>query len=312
MWRIWAAALFWGLNWPVIKVLLTGAGPWTLRAAGLTGGALLLMAAAVASGQSLAVPRRHWGALAIAAMLNVTAFNLLSVFAQMSMTASRAAILTYTMPLWSVVFARIVLGEPIDGLRAAGLALGAAGIALLAVPFWDVVQAGGVPIGLVYVLAAAIAWAAGTVYIKRAKPEGAPLALTAWQFAIGAVTVAAGMAVMETPRLELERPIILGAFVYNIIFPQALAYALWFGLMARVPASTAALGTLLVPVFAVLSSAAWLGERLGLLDLIGFGLILAGVLVDQGLRAWRAPGKGHPGPGAGEAKVGRGGPTSRG
>ena len=46
MWRIWAAALFWGLNWPVIKVLLTGAGPWTLRAAGLTGGAVLLVGGA--------------------------------------------------------------------------------------------------------------------------------------------------------------------------------------------------------------------------------------------------------------------------
>ena len=289
MWRIWAAALFWGLNWPVIKVLLTGAGPWTLRAAGLTGGAVLLAIATVASGQSLRVARRHWPTLVIAALLNVAAFNLFSVFAQMSMTASRAAILTYTMPLWSVVFARLVLGEPIDRLRGVSLALGAAGIALLAVPFWDVVQAGGVPLGLVYVMAAAIAWAAGTVFIKGAKPEGAPLALTTWQFAIGAAVVTIGMALFETPRLELDRPEILAGFVYNIVFPQAVAYALWFGLMARVPASTAALGTLLVPVCAVAASAAWLGERLGLLDLAGFGLILCGVLLDQGLRAWLPP-----------------------
>jgi drug/metabolite transporter (DMT)-like permease len=97
------------------------------------------------------------------------------------------------------------------------------------------------------------------------------------------------MALLETPRLELERPIILAAFVYNIVFPQAVAYALWFGLMARVAASTAAIGTLLVPVCAVAASAAWLGERLSLIDLAGFALILAGVLVDQGLRAWLAP-----------------------
>ncbi len=289
MWRIWAAALFWGLNWPVIKVLLTGAGPWTLRAAGLTGGALLLMAATVAFGQSLRVPRRYWGVVAVAAVLNVTAFNLLSVFAQMSMSASRAAILTYTMPLWSVVLARLVLGEPIDRLRWIALALGAGGIVMLALPFWEIVQAGGVPIGLVYVMGAAITWAAGTVYLKRAKPEGAPLALATWQFAIGAVMVTAGMLLFETPRLELERPIILAAFLFNIIFPQAVAYALWFGLMARVPASTAALGTLLVPVCAVAASTIWLGERLATPDLVGFGLILAGVLVDQGLRAWFAP-----------------------
>jgi len=286
MWRIWAAALFWGLNWPVIKVLLTGAGPWTLRTVSLTGGALLLAVATLASRQSLRVPRRHWASLAIAALLNVAAFNLLSVFAQMSMSASRAAILTYTMPLWSVLLARFVLGEPIDALRGVALALGAAGIALLAMPFWSIIQAGGVPLGLVYVMGSAIAWAAGTVFIKSARPEGAPLALTTWQFAIGALVVTLGVLAFETPRLELERPLILAAFAYNIVFPQAIAYALWFGLMARVPASTAALGTLLVPVFAVVSSSLWLGERLSAIDLAGFGLILLGVLLDQGLRPW--------------------------
>jgi len=291
MWRIWAAALFWGLNWPVIKVMLTGAGPWSLRAAGLTGGAVLLALATKATGRSLWVPRRDWGTLVVASVLNVAAFNLLSVFAQMSMTASRAAILTYTMPLWSVLFARIILGEPIDSLRSLALALGAGGIALLAAPFWEVAAAGSVPLALVYVMSAAIAWAAGTIFLKARKPEGDPLALTTWQFAIGALVVTIGLALFETPRLELDRPIILATFVYNIVFPQALAYALWFGLMARVPASTAALGTLLVPVCAVAASALWLGERLNALDLAGFGLILTGVLLDQGLRAWigRAP-----------------------
>jgi len=286
MWRIWAAALFWGLNWPVIKILLTGAGPWTLRAAGLTCGAVLLLMATFVSGQSLRIPSRHWGNLVIAAFFNVAAFNVLSVFAQMSMTASRAAILAYTMPLWSVLFARIVLAEPIDALRSVALVLGAVGIALLALPFWDVVQAGGVPFGLIYVMASAIAWAAGTVFIKAVKPEGSPMAITAWQFVIGAAAVTAGMAIFERPHLELDRPVILAAFVYTNVFAQAIAYTLWFGLMARVPASTAALGTLLVPIFAVVSSSLWLGERLSALDLTGFALILLGVLLDQGLRRW--------------------------
>lgn len=293
MWRIWAAALFWGLNWPTIKVLLTGAAPWTLRAAGLALGSVLLAAATLLARQSLAVPRRHWGAVAIAGLLNVAAFNVLAVFAQMSLTASRAAILTYTMPLWSVLFARIVIGEPIDRLRGIALVLGAFGIALLAEPFWPSILAGRVPAGLAYVLASAIAWAAGTVYLKWARPEGTPLALTTWQFAVGAVAAGVGMLLFETPRLEVERPAILAAFAFHVVFPQAVAYALWFTLMAQVPAATAALGTLLVPVCAVVASGVWLGERLGLLDYMGFGMILAAVLADQWLRPRRglAPGQ---------------------
>jgi drug/metabolite transporter (DMT)-like permease len=206
------------------------------------------------------------------------------VFAQLSMTASRAAILTYTMPLWSVLFARLVLGEPIDRLRGAALVLGAGGIALLAHPFFGIIAAGGVPAGLVFVLSAAIVWAAGTVFQKWARPTGDPLGLTTWQFAVGAIVAASGMALFETPHLELGRPEILGAFIYHVIFPQAAAYALWFTLMGRVAASTLALGTLLVPVCAVAASAVWLGDRLSALDWLGFVAILGAVALDQGIR----------------------------
>ena len=287
MWRIWAAAAFWGFNWPIVKVLLDGTGPWSLRAFGLGAGFLLLAATAIASGQSLAVPRAYWGRLVIAGALNVVGFNLCSVFAQILLPASRAVILTYTMPLWSVLFARLMLGERIDKLRATALALGAAGIVLLSQPFWPAFVAGEVPIGLVYVMAAAITWAAGTVYTKKAAIPGAPMAITAWQILIGALAAAVGLVLFETPRLELWRPEIAATFAYHVIFPQAAAYALWFGLMNRIPASTLALGTLLVPVFGVLGAVIFLGERPPLVDLAGFALILTAVVLDQGVRGWR-------------------------
>lgn len=287
MWRIWAAALFWGLNWPVVKILLDGTGPWTLRAVGLNLGFLLLACTTLATGQSLAIAREYWGRLLIAGFLNVVCFNIFAVFAQMSMPASRAVILTYTMPLWSVVFARIMLGEQIDRLRALALTLGAIGIAILTRPFWPAIASGSVPIGLVYVLAAATTWAAGTVYTKRARIPGAPMALTAWQILLGSAVSYVGLMLFETPRLELNRPEILATFAYHVIFPQAAAYALWFGLIARVPASTAALGTLLVPVFGVLGAVVLIGERPPLYDLIGFAIIMSAVVLDQGVRGWR-------------------------
>ena len=287
VWRIWLAALFWGLNWPAVKIMLGGISPWTLRSVGLTMGGLLLAAVTVASRQSLAVPRQYWGQLITAGLLAIAGFNIFAVFAQLSMSASRAAILTYTMPLWSVLFARIVLGEPIDRLRGLAVGIGAAGLALLSLPFWAQMQAGQFPIGLVYVMGAAISWALGTVYLKRCNIPGAPLALTTWQLLVGAVVTTAGMALFETPRLDLS-PLVATMLAYHIIFPQAVAYALWFGLIARVATSTVALGTLLVPIFGVLGAVVLLGERPSALDLVGFALILAAVLLDQGWRAARA------------------------
>lgn len=286
MWRIWLAALFWGLNWPVVKILLDGVGPWTLRAYGLAAAFVVLALTTVAMRQSPIVPRSHWPQLVIAALLNVVCFNILAVFAQMSMPASRAVILTYTMPLWSVVFARLMLGEKIDLLRGAALALGAGGIAVLARPFWAQFMAGELPLGLIYVMAAAITWAAGTIYTKKVQIPGAPIAITAWQILIGAVVCRVGLELFETPRLELGRPEIALAFFYHVTLPQAASYALWFALMSQIPAATLSLGTLLVPVFGVIGSVLMIGERPPIPDIVGFAIILAAVILDQGVRVW--------------------------
>lgn len=286
MWRIWLAAFFWGLNWPIVKILLDGFSPWTLRAVGLSCGAAFLALVTVLSGQSLKIEKRYWRDVIVAGLLGIAGFNIFAVFAQLSMPASRAAILTYTMPLWSVLFARIVLAEPIDRLRGISLAIGAAGLAILSIPFWRQMQGGQIPIGLLYVMGAAISWSLGTVYLKFRRVEGPPLALTTWQIFTGAIVTAVGMLLFEVPRIELS-PVIAAALAFHIVFPQGISYVLWFSLITQVSASTAALGTLLVPIFGVLGAVLLLGERPGLVDLSGFALILLSVLIDQGYRAMR-------------------------
>lgn len=284
MWRLWIATLFWGFNWPAVKILLSGMSPWTLRAVGLGGGAALLFTTTRVLGRSLAIARGERGHLAVAALLNVAGFNLFAVFAQLSMPTSRAAILTFTMPFWGALLGWLALGERIDRLRALSLLLGAAGLGLLAVPFWPELAAGGVPYGLVYVLGAAITWAAGTVYMKLHPVRAEPLAITTWQIAIGALVCAAGAAMLETPRFDVSDPWVMAAMLFHVTLPQALSYAMWFGLVRTVTASTATLGMLLIPIFGVCGSVLLLAERPTPLDLAGFALILGAVVLDQ---VWR-------------------------
>jgi drug/metabolite transporter (DMT)-like permease len=291
MWRIWVAALFWGLNWPAVKILLTGVSPWALRALGLAAGALVLTAVALVLRRSFAVPRRHWARLIVAGLFNLAGFNIFAAFAQLNLPTSRAAILTFTMPLWSALFAWVALGERIDRLRTASLAIGAVGLAVLIVPFWPVIAAGGVPIGLVYVLGAAISWAAGTVWLKKFPIAADPFAVTIWQIVVGAIAAAAGMAVFETPRVDLSSGAMVAALAYHIVLPQALVYILWFDLLGRVSSTTATLGTLLIPVFAVLGAMIVLGERPAAHDMAGFALILAAVGMDQVWRGFGTPPK---------------------
>ena len=289
MWRMYLTALMWGFNWTAVKVLLATSSPWTLRAAGLIGGAMLLAAFTRASGQSLAIPRAAWHHVVVAGMLNVACFNLFSTFAQLTIPASRAAILAFTMPFWATLFGWLFLDETVDRRRAVALAIGALGIMILSSAFWSQIAGGHLPLGLVYVMAAAITWAAGTVYLKAHRIAAAPLALATWQVAVAAVAVTLGAVLFETPHFDISTPTLTAAFVYHVIFPQAFAYVLWFGLIQRVSAATASIGTLLVPVVGVIGAMLFLGEQPTAADFGGFALLFIAVQTDQVLRSKPAP-----------------------
>ena len=274
-------ALFWGFNWPIVRIMLETNSPWSLRAVGLTGGALFLYATTRLRGVSLSVPRVHWRDLFLVSMLNVAFFSIFTIFAQLSMPTSRAAILTFTMPLWATVFAWLLLGDTIDRRRMAALGLGVVGLAVLASPFWPVIQQGGVPFGLVYVLGAAMSWALGTVWMKGHPIVAAPLAVTAWQVIIAAAVCSLAMLAFEHPHVDFSTTPQLLAILYHVTFPQGVAYILWFGIVRRVSAVTASLGTLLVPVFGVLGSVLFLGDWPTRLDLVGLALIVSAVVLDQ-------------------------------
>ncbi len=270
-------AVLWGLNWPAVRTVLGEVAPWTLRTMGMGLGASLLIAIAIARGQTLAVRRDHWPRLIVAGLLSVAGFNLLVAFAQLAGSTSRAAIVTYTMPVWAVLLARMVLGERLDGRRVAALLLGVIGLGVLA---WPILHAGGVTSGVLLSLAAGFTWAAGTVFTKRFPIDAPPMPSTAWQLLAGAVAAGIGMLVFEG--VPVPKPLGAAAtlaLVFHVVLATALAYFLWFEVVARLPAGVAAMGTLMVPVVGVTGAMLLLGERPGAADLGGFALIFAAAAI---------------------------------
>ncbi|MDB5591772.1 DMT family transporter [Enterovirga sp.] len=263
----------WGLNWPAVKLALQEIPPWTLRAVGFSAATVLMFVAIRALGLSPAVPRRHWLRLACVGALSVAVYNLLSAYSQVTASTSRAAVLSYTMPIWAVIGARVVLGERIDRRRILGLGLGAAGLLALG---WPVVQAGTFSVGLVYALLSGMVWATGSVLLKRYPIEAPPLVISTWQMALGAVMAATGMVWVEgVPRGLPTLPSAWFGLGYNILIGQALATTLWFTILARMSAGMASLGTLLVPGVGVIGATLILGERPTWSDWLGLALIVA-------------------------------------
>ncbi len=265
-------ALLWGFNWPAVKIALGEIQPWTLRASGMALGGICLAVIAALGGQPLAVRKSQWMRLAAAGFLSIAAFNILLAFAQLSAPTSRAAIITFTMPIWTVLFARMLLKEPLDSRRRLGLAFGIVGLMALG---WPLIRTGEVAVGLFYALAAGICWALGTIISKRFPVEAPPLTIAAWQLLIGAACAAAGMLAFETVVLpQALQPATIAAFLYHVLFAQALAYVLWFAALSRLPAGTASLGTLMVPAIGVAGAMLLLGEQPTVTDLAGLILVI--------------------------------------
>src|SRR6476661_3636080 len=95
-------AFAWGLNWVAAAIALREVTPWSLRVAGSSLGAALLFCAAIITGHKLHVPRREYVHVMVAGFLNVSGFQILSSFAQLSGATSRAIIITYSMPIWTM------------------------------------------------------------------------------------------------------------------------------------------------------------------------------------------------------------------
>ena len=258
---------------------------------GLGGAALLLALLALAQGQRLMPPRQAWPGIVIGGLLTVAAFNLCTTFAQLNTSTSRAAVLTYTMPMLSALLAWPLLGERLSRRSSIAVALGGAGIALLAWPALSGMSAttaasGGGPaspapaqsatLGLVMPLLAATAWAGGTIAAKRWPLHGDRLVHTAWQLGLGGVAGLLGAAAAgeSLPRVW-PWPVLL-ALGYHIVIATALAYVLWFMLLARFSVSVSALTTLMVPVVGVLGAMLLVGDRPSVADWLGFVLVLAG------------------------------------
>ena len=262
----------WGFNWVAARFILEALPPWTMRAVGIGLGDLTLFIAAAATGVSLAVPRGERFKILIAGFFNVAAFGVGSAYAQVYGTTSRAIVIAYSMPIWSALLAHFVLKEKLSAVKLAALALCAAGLAILVFPLART----GFPLGALLALICAWSWAAGTIYLKWAKIRAATLAAAAWQLLFGWLMLAAGMLIFEgVPHLWPLPAHVVAWIGYNGFIGMGLAYFLWFVVIDRLPATTASLGSLLVPVVGVIGSAWLVGERPSLYDAIGFACIFA-------------------------------------
>ncbi len=269
--------LVWGCNWPVLKFGVSELAPLTFRALTLPFAALGMLAVSRFSGGSIRVPRPLWGKLLVLALFNISGWNGLVLFGLQQLPAGRSAILAYTMPIWSVLFAMALLHEPLSKRKLVGMAFGMAGMAVLLGD--DIRHFQRTPMAALLILGAAVSWAFGTVLLRKWKLSLPPNTLSGWMMLLGWLPLALLAPAFATGPLALPSPGALFAILYNILLAGTLAHWAWFTLVRTLPVAVSSMSSLPVPIVGVFAGMLVLGERPGPAEWTSLALVVVAMLL---------------------------------
>ena len=281
---LFGLSLLWGGSFFFVEVALNGLPPLSVVWGRVALGAVFLALAIVATGGRFPRGRTVWAALiGMGVLNNVVPFTLFAV-AQGQITGAMAAILNATTPLWGLVLAHLLtVEEKITTPKAVGLALGFGGV---------VVMMGGMATGDTFAsvacLLAAFFYGLAAWWSRRFARMGVP-PLT---IAFGQVTCSALM--LLPVWLWLDQPFampvpsmqVLGAVIGLAALSTALAYLIFFRLLASAGSINLSLVTFLIPVSATLLGVVFLDQTLQPRHVAGFALIALGLAAIDG-RLWR-------------------------
>jgi len=268
--------LLWGLNWPAVKFMLTEMPPLTIRAIAFLFAATILAFIVYVRGQKLLPATRDVLPIVITGLLIIFGFNILTAFGQMVTETSKAAIIAFTMPALTAIFASVVLGEDLEARHIVALVLGMAGIGVLASENFGALLRD--PTGPAIMFFAAFTWALGNVALKSRTWSLSALPLTVWFLAVSSIVCWPLVLLFEPPwEQSVPSVSVLLILLYHTVGPMIVCYTLWTILVDRLPATVAAIATLLTPIVGVSSAVILLGDQLTWQKIAALSLILVSI-----------------------------------
>ena len=265
--------LFWGLNWPIMKIGVRELPPLTFRTLSMLGGLLVIWGAARMQGVSLAIPAGRTMTVIRLAIPNMLIWHSMIIIGVKLLSSGRAAILGYTMPAWAVLSGLIFFGDRISRSALVGIALAMSGALLLLSSEFS--RLSGQPMGTVLALIAAAGWGFGTVLMKRTQLDMPTISLTFWMLSFTTAIMAILAMIFEYSAIRMPNLIEWGAIIYNAAIIFGFAHVVWFRLARILPPVASSLSVMFIPVLGTFSGAWLLDEVPHWQDYVAMLLILS-------------------------------------
>lgn len=291
--REWAMlavlSLLWGGSFFFIGVAVRELPPVTIVALRVSLAALILLAVVRLTRVTLPTAPAPWRAFLVMGLLNNIVPFCLIVWAQGHIPSGLAAILNATTPLSTVIVAHaLTQDEKMTGGRLAGVLIGLGGVTLM-VGADALAGLGTHLLAQAAVVGATLSYAFSSVYGRRFKAMGlSPMLTAAGQLSASSlVLVPLALGIDRPWTLPPPSPATWGAILGLVVLSTAVAYILFFRILASAGATNLGLVTFLIPVSAILLGIAFLGESLSARHFGGMAAIGCGLAaIDGRLPRW--------------------------
>ncbi|HXZ34266.1 MAG TPA: EamA family transporter [Terriglobales bacterium] len=275
-----AIYLIWGSTYLGIRYAVETIPPFLMMGIRHLTAGVLVFAWARSRGASAPRLKQWWWALIAGAFLFLGGHGVLA-WGEQKVPSGLAALLCATLPLWTVLLARVDATEPKLGTKAwAGILMGFGGVALLIGP--DALNQRLNWLAAAAVLSSALLWVVGTSYTRQVKlPDSKVLSAAMQMICGGALLLIAGVAGGEAGRVQLRDITFRSVFAlaYLIAFGSIVAFTVYTWLVSVASPSMVSTYAYVNPVIAVVLGWALAHEALGLRMAMATMVIVAGVVL---------------------------------
>ncbi len=273
-------SVLWGGSFFLIEIALKQLPPLTVVLCRVSLAAIALTAVVFLQGKRMPVSRKLWREFVVMGTLNNLIPFTLIVWGQTHIDSSLAAILNATTPLFAVILAHFFTpDERLTPRRLVAVLLGLCGVVVLIDP--AVLHSLGLTsFGQIAILGAACAYACAGIYGRRF--QNLPPTVTAAGMLTGTTIIMLPLVLLVQPWTFSISAITCWAVLGLALFSTAIAYLLYFRILAVAGATNLLLVTFLIPVSAIVLGVFVLHEQLQWIDFTGMVLILSSLVVIDG------------------------------
>jgi drug/metabolite transporter (DMT)-like permease len=267
----------WGINWPLMKIAVGAIPPVWFACTRMASTCAFLFIVLGLLGKLRVPGRQDLPAILSVGVIMMGIYPALTMTGLVHAGAGRASLLSFITPLWVTPAAILLFGERLGALKAAGLIVGLLGLGVLFNPIGFDWGDRGVVRGNFILVLASMVWSITILHMRHHVWRLSPVELAPWQVLV-ATFIAAPLALWfdagETVTWSLE---LIGLIAFAGPVATTLTVIGVIAIARPLPAITASLLFLAIPVAGMLCSAAVLGEPLTLTNVAGLGLIIIGL-----------------------------------